>query len=164
MGRSSSRAPVKAGTVCLSRHGSRSKPGVSRPPLALTLGWAPRTPRARGAAETRVAPRVAAHTRRCRLRSSSPASRAQLIRAALQAPRLGPAESRARRPRAANPGPGRAPRAARAGRAAGGGAARTVRRSGEWRGPAAAMEVYIPSFRHEDSDLERGYTHLCVMT
>lgn len=33
-----------------------------------------------------------------------------------------------------------------------------MRRSGEWRVPAAAMEVYIPSFRHEDSDLERGYT------
>lgn len=47
---------------------------------------------------------------------------------------------------------------ARAGRAAGGGAACTVLRSREWRGPAAAMEVYIPSFRHEDSDLERGYT------
>ncbi|XP_032741283.1 sorting nexin-24 isoform X2 [Rattus rattus] len=37
-------------------------------------------------------------------------------------------------------------------------AAYAVRRSGEWRVPAAAMEVYIPSFRHEDSDLERGYT------
>lgn len=26
------------------------------------------------------------------------------------------------------------------------------------RPPGAAMEVYIPSFRHEESDLERGYT------
>lgn len=60
---------------------------------------------------------MAAHTRRCRLRPASPASRAQLIRAALQAPRLGPAEphaARARCPRAADPGPGRAPWAARA--------------------------------------------------
>ena len=91
-------------------------------------------------------------------------------------PRLpGPADPR--RPAGPTPRPRRAPRRprpptsrrrlrsgprtsgrARAGRGAGGGAVYAVRRSGEWRGPAAAMEVYIPSFRHEDSDLERGYT------
>lgn len=102
---------------------------------------APRRSGARRAGETRVAaPRVAAHTRRCRLRPASPASRAQLIRAALKAQCLGPAEphaARARCPRAADPGPGRAPWAVRA-RAPGGQreAGRTARCCGAKSGAA----------------------------
>lgn len=141
--------PVKVGTVCLGQHESRSQPQpgriskaiIFRPPLAPTLGWAPRRSGARRAGETRVAaPRVAAHTRRCRLRPASPASRAQLIRAALKAQCLGPAEphaARARCPRAADPGPGRAPWAVRA-RAPGGQreAGRTARCCGAKSGAA----------------------------
>lgn len=103
---------MKVGTVCLGQNASRSKPGgISQrhhlPTSAASpsrVAGAPQTRSPQGRRDPGGAPRAAAHTRRCRLRSSSPASRAQLIRAALQAPRLGPAEphsARARRPCAA---------------------------------------------------------------
>lgn len=119
----STRAPVKVGKLCWSERKQKQAGQHLEARSFFTFrrlpvwGGVPQTPGARRAGATRVAPRVAAHTRRCRLRPASPASRAQLIRAALQAPHLGPAEphaARARQPRAADLGPGRAPPAARA--------------------------------------------------
>ncbi|XP_066130293.1 sorting nexin-24 [Saccopteryx bilineata] len=73
--------------------------------------------------------------------------------------------ARRRRPHRSGPGP--APRSLwvpghregrRGGRAGGGAAAGRASLLGLRRPAGAAMEVYIPSFRYEESDLERGYT------
>lgn len=114
-------------------------------------------------------------------RFQAPPPRAQLVSASLR-----PGSQAPRAPRPPRPGPGsgvcplRAPRAAgsaadlgprraasgsrglrerrRGGRAGGGAAAGSPSQLGVRRPPGAAMEVYIPSFRYEESDLERGYT------
>ncbi|XP_059549761.1 sorting nexin-24 isoform X8 [Myotis daubentonii] len=129
-------------------------------------------------------PRGGAHTLLCRLAGFRP----RLLRAQPVSADLRPGTRAPAAPRPRSPSPGAAPaRPERAGggiaadlgprRAASGPAGAGERGGAAGRGgaaagsrepsllcvrrpPGAAMEVYIPSFRYEESDLERAYTPL----